>query len=123
LKDLAFFLRIIYVTHNQNLLSYLSLKITPQLARDASYQPAQMAALCFVSLRQLERFFRKVHNKTPGEWIREVRCDTAKTLISSGWPIKVVVQELHFSDGSHLCRDIKRIYGVRPRSLKERLAY
>src|SRR2546429_9276038 len=43
----------------------------------ASFRPAIMAAHCSVSLRELERFFTEQFEKTPRDWIREMRFLTA----------------------------------------------
>jgi len=87
-----------------------------ELAREARFQPAAMAALCPVSLRQLQRFFLKTFNKTPTQWTRELRCCIARQFISEGWSNKAVVAELHFANGSHFCHEFKRVYRVSPQA-------
>src|SRR6266852_2703848 len=86
------------------------------LAREADFQPAKMAALCPVSLRQLERFFALRFGKTPGEWSRELKCRQALKLITKGYSNKAVVAELKFANGSHFCHEFKRVYGASPQS-------
>jgi AraC-like DNA-binding protein len=56
-----------------------------QLARQADFQPARMAALCCIFYRQLERFFKLQFQKTPGRWLRALQCKLAKELISKGY--------------------------------------
>jgi len=85
-----------------------------KLARRAKFHPATMAALCFVSLRQVERFFRQRFGRTPTAWTRQLRCRLAKELISKGYSSKAVVLDLHFTDHSHLCHEFKRVYGAPP---------
>jgi AraC-like DNA-binding protein len=75
-----------------------------------------MAALCCVSLRQMERFFDSQCGLTPGRWLRELRCYFAAQLISKGWANKAVALELGFSNAAHLCHEFKRIYGLAPQS-------
>lgn len=87
-----------------------------ELAQNAEFQPAAMAALCPVSLRQMERFFAKQFHKTPGEWARELRCRLARHLISEGWSNRAVAEELHFGSESHFCHEFKRVYGVSPQT-------
>ncbi len=87
-----------------------------ELAREAKFRPAVMAALCPVSLRQLERFFLSTFNKTPTQWTRELRCCVARQLISQGWSNKAVVAELHFANESHFCHEFKSVYRVSPQT-------
>src|SRR6266404_1861201 len=87
-----------------------------KLAQEAAFQPAVMAALCPVSLRQMQRFFAERFEKTPREWARELRCRLARQLITQGWSSKAVAADLGFVDASHLCREFKRVYGVSPQT-------
>ena len=98
------------------------------LAKAANFQPQVMAAMCPISLRQLERFFKKDLKKTPSQWVRDLRCRLALKLISTGWSSKAVAAELHYWDESHFCREFKRVYrsspqtfapGFRPRAATE----
>ena len=84
------------------------------LAREASFKPADMAAMCSVSLRQLERHFLVRFQRTPGNWTRDLRFRIAKDLIIQGWSTKAVAQELRFTDSAHLCREFKRLCGTTP---------
>jgi len=86
------------------------------LARQVDFHPAKMAALCSISLRQLERFFALRFGKTPGEWSRELKCRQALKLITEGYSNKAVVAELKFASGSHFCHEFKKIYGISPQS-------
>lgn len=86
------------------------------LAKEAGFQPAMMAALCPISLRQLQRFFVQHFNQTPGKWMRKLRCEQARRLIAEGWSNKAVAAHLGFSNESHLCHEFRRVYGVPPQS-------
>jgi len=86
------------------------------LARQADFQPVKMAALCSISLRQLERFFALRFGQTPREWSRELKCRQALKLITEGYSNKAVVAELRFAGDSHLCHEFKRLYGASPQS-------
>jgi AraC-like DNA-binding protein len=86
------------------------------LARRADFHPANMAALCSMSLRQLERFFARRFRQTPGQWSRELKCRQALKLITEGYSNKAVVAELKFASESHFCHEFKRVYGASPQS-------
>ena len=89
------------------------------LAKQADYQPGNMAALCPISLRQLERFFAEKFHQTPGEWVRLLRCRLALQLISEGYSTKAAAAELRFASESHFCHEFKKTYGVSPQSSSE----
>ncbi len=87
-----------------------------KLAKQAEFQPATMAALCPISLRQMERFFAERFAKTPRKWARTLKCRLARQLIAEGWSNKAVAAELRFGNQSHLCHEFKRLYGVSPQT-------
>jgi len=86
------------------------------LAIDAGYEPATMAALCPISLRQLERFFKLNLGTSPRAWALELQCRRARGLIEHGYSNKAVVIELNFADESHLCHAFKKMYGCPPQT-------
>lgn len=88
-----------------------------KLAAEAKFHPAVMAAMCPVSLRQLERFFSEQFRQSPGKWSRELKCRLARELVAKGWSNKAIVSELGFGNESHLCHEFKRVYGVSPQRL------
>jgi AraC family transcriptional regulator len=87
-----------------------------QLANAAEYRPANMAALCGVSPRQLERYFLFKFQVTPRKWLREFQCRSAKLLIQRGYSNVAVVAELKFASESHFCREFKKFHGVSPQT-------
>jgi len=87
-----------------------------KMAKEANFQPQVMAALCTMSLRQLERFFKRDLKRTPRQWVRDLRCRLALELISTGWSSKAVAAELHYWDESHFCHEFKRVYGASPQN-------
>lgn len=88
-----------------------------QIAEEAHFLPSRMAAICPVSLRQMERFFVEHFGKTPTAWILELRCSRAKALIAQGYSTKAAAAELKFADESHFCHVFKRFYGVSPQTI------
>jgi AraC-like DNA-binding protein len=90
------------------------------LARAAGFRPAAMAALCGVSVRQLERFFVGRFGKPPRRWMRELRCELARDFITRGWSDKAVVSELKFANSAHLCHEFKSMYLSPPQTFAPR---
>jgi AraC family transcriptional regulator len=87
-----------------------------QLAKVADYQPCKLAALCGVSERQLQRFFRERRGKPPSDWLRELQCDIAKHLISQGYSTKAAAAESGFASSAHFCREFKKHFGTSPQT-------
>lgn len=87
-----------------------------QVAKAADFHPAKMAALCFISERQLQRYFHVRFQMTPREWLRRLQCELAKALISQGYSTKAAALELKFTDEPHFCREFKKFFGVPPQT-------
>jgi AraC-like DNA-binding protein len=87
-----------------------------QLAQAAEYRPADMAALCGISPRQLERYFHIKFQQTPRKWLRELQCRSARKLIQQGYSNIAVVAELKFASESHFCREFKKFHGFSPQT-------
>lgn len=79
-----------------------------RLAETARYDAKELAKLCHLSVRQLERDFRRDLGRTPQDWLNEQRIKTAQMLLLSGHLVKVVAMELGFKQVSHFCRQFKR---------------
>jgi transcriptional regulator GlxA family with amidase domain len=88
-----------------------------QVAQKAKFRPADMAALCRVSLRQLERYFWQHFHQTPREWMRHTRCRLAIELLEEGFLNKAVARELHYGNESQLCHDFRKVYGKSPQEV------
>src|SRR4051794_11906589 len=78
-----------------------------QVAKAAGFQPADMAALCGISSRQLQRFFLERFQTTPRQWLRAFQCRAARQLIGQGYSNAAVAAELGFASESHFCREFK----------------
>jgi AraC-like DNA-binding protein len=87
------------------------------LAVQAQYRPCQLAKLCNVSIRTLQRHFAKQSGMTLSGWLRDVRLNQAYSRIIAGEPIKAVAYDLGFKQLSHFSRVFKAVYGVAPRSV------
>ena len=85
-----------------------------QLAQRSGYQLGGIAELHGVSLRQLQRIFKRALNCCPRRWLRDLRCREAKQLVEQGYSSKAAASELKFATEAHFCREFKKVFGVSP---------
>jgi len=85
-----------------------------QLAGTARYDAKELAKLCNLSVRQLERDFRRYLGRPPQDWLNEQRIKASQQLLISGQPVKVVALELGFKQPSHFCRQFKSPWVKKP---------
>lgn len=90
------------------------------LAVAAHYRPRELASLCTVSLRTLQRHFSSRYGKTLSEWLRDVRISHAYDRIKAGEAIKAVSYDLGFKQPSHFSRVFKQVHGVAPSTITSR---
>src|SRR2546422_4444750 len=86
----------------------------PSLAQSARYRSDELARLCSVALRQLERYFAKHYGNSPRLWLNQLRLQAACELLRRGYYVKSVAYELGFTDAPHFCREFKLRYGLTP---------
>ena len=84
------------------------------LARKAEYDPGQLAAICSVSLRQLQRFTKENFQLTPQTWLNTLRLSEAKRLLRDGMSAKSTAITLGYKQLSHFSREFKRHAGLPP---------
>ena len=84
------------------------------LAEKAQYNVKDLAALCGISLRQLERYIKTTFAQTPEQWVNEFRLKKAQKLLSDGHSVKETAFSLNYKQASHFCRQFKDYTGVRP---------
>jgi transcriptional regulator GlxA family with amidase domain len=77
------------------------------LAQAARFDANELARLCQISTRHLEREFRRRLGRTPQDWLNERRIVAATQLLLSGLPIKAVAFEVGFKQPSHFSRHFK----------------
>src|SRR6476620_5857038 len=77
------------------------------LATAAGYNANSLASLCHVSVRQLQRQFRRTLGRTPQDWLDERRLAAAEILLRRGYQVKRVAFDLGFKQSSHFCRQFK----------------
>jgi AraC family transcriptional regulator len=69
----------------------------------------------------LSRAFRAAYGSTPGDYLRAVRIDHAKRLLTQpGLPIAQVAAAIGFCDQSHLTRTFRRATGMTPAAYRMR---
>ena len=78
-----------------------------KLAPTALYKAKNLARLCRLSSRQLQREFRRFLERSPQDWLNEQRIIAAEKMLLAGIPVKVVALELNFKQASHFCRHFK----------------
>jgi AraC-like DNA-binding protein len=81
---------------------------------------ASLAGACNISVSALERRFRKHLDKSPRQYINDVRLDNARRmLLETNKPIGTIALETGFADHSHFTRAFARKFGVSPRSERQ----
>jgi AraC-like DNA-binding protein len=90
------------------------------LAADSNYCPSELARLCHVSLRTLQRRFAANYGMTISDWMRNIRLAKAYARVVSGEPIKAVAYDLGFKQLSHFSRVFKEVHGVAPSFISPR---
>lgn len=73
------------------------------------------AGIGATAFRQL---FKKHYQKTPIEYITDLRLEHARNLISGGMPIELAAAESGFNDPKYFARVVKKHLGCTPRDLK-----
>jgi len=77
------------------------------LAAIAHYNSKELAKLCELSPRQLQRKFNVLFGRSPQDWLNHQRILAAQQLLLSGEPVKEVAFELGFKRVSHFYRQFK----------------
>jgi AraC-like DNA-binding protein len=75
--------------------------------------PKLAAELC-MSLRQLERVFRRATGMTPHEFYRQLKMRRAQQLLGTDLPLKAVANQLGFESQFHFSRTFKKHFGLPP---------
>ena len=84
------------------------------LALNAGYRPSDLASLCQISLRTLERHFQKNYGVTVSAWLRELRLGRAYQSLLQGKAVKEVAYEQGYKQVSHFSREFKNHFGISP---------
>jgi AraC-like DNA-binding protein len=92
------------------------------LAKESGYKPRELAALCQISLRTLERHFQKHYGLTVAQWLKELRLQEAYEQIKQGSSVKEVAFDMGYKQLSHFSREFKNEFGVSPSMLLSAMA-
>jgi AraC-like DNA-binding protein len=85
-----------------------------ELAGQANWSPAGVAKLARVSLRTLERHFRRVIGETPYDWLVEQRMAEACELLTGGLSVKEASFKLGYKNQHCFAREFKKHCGCCP---------
>jgi len=81
---------------------------------------ADIAASAFISEREVSRLFRSTMQKTPMEYLTEVRLDHARALLRDGArSITEISMECGFSDSAYFARIFQKKTGMTPREYRK----
>jgi transcriptional regulator GlxA family with amidase domain len=92
------------------------------LGRQSRYDVNQLAALCKVSLRTIQRHFALHQGQKPSQWLQTLRLQDAYWRIAAGESVKSVAFTLGFKQLSHFSRVFKHHFGFPPRSIAQPVA-
>ena len=85
-----------------------------EMARRANYSTAELASLCGVSVRQLERIFQHTFCQSPKRWLNTLRLNAARRLLQGGGSVKEAAFSFGYKHPQHFSRDFRRFFGVSP---------
>ena len=85
-----------------------------------NYRVGEMARYCKCSRRQLQRFFLLHFEKTPKQWLDEIRARIAAQEIARGDLLKSVSNDLKFKDPASFTRFFKRLQGTTPNNFSQK---
>jgi AraC family transcriptional regulator len=91
-----------------------SLEQWTQMAATSRYDAKMLARLCNLSVRQLERDFRRELDRPPQDWLNGRRIEAAKSSLLAGEPVKKVAFDLGYKQASHFCRQFKKSSTLTP---------
>jgi AraC-like DNA-binding protein len=85
-----------------------------RLANQSNYQPVEMARLCRISLRHLERECKVEFGCTPREWLKMQRLNNALIMLCGAPSVKHVAYALAYRQIPQFCREFKTRFGITP---------
>jgi transcriptional regulator GlxA family with amidase domain len=74
----------------------------------------ELAGICGVSNRTLERYFQEAYQQTPKHWLAELRWRQSLELVREGASVKAIATELGYQQASTFSREFKKRFGQCP---------
>ena len=87
------------------------------LAKQAGWSVKQLAKICGVSTRTLERHFKESVGKPPKAWMTEQRQKKAMKLLREGSFVKETASQLGYKQANSFAREFKKLSGQCPSTL------
>ena len=97
----------LHLVHNRRPLWF---RLTPR----AAYKVQNLARICGISVRQLERMFQEDFGRAPKAWMVEQRMIAARHLLMESGSVNMTAKALGYSDSSAFSRDFRNAYGLTP---------
>jgi len=85
-----------------------------ELAKASNYRACLLAKRSGISVRQLERIFKRQFSNQPQRWLDQQRLAQAKSMLLAGNSIKAVALNLGYKQSSHFCRQFKTVNEMTP---------
>jgi DNA-binding NarL/FixJ family response regulator len=80
------------------------------VAKAARYHVDELARLCHLPVRKLERHFQDHLQESPRRWLRKFRMSEAVRLLENGYSIKQVADQLGFAQSASFYREFQRFF-------------
>lgn len=98
--------------HFLKAVSYINANFARDISIGTVCEEAGIGATAFRLL------FKQYYQKTPVEYITQLRLEYARNLIAGGMPIEQAALESGFHDAKYFARTVKKHFGCTPRGLK-----
>ena len=86
----------------------------PARAEQAKNNVHNLAKICGLSRRHLQRLFKAIGRPPPKQWLRKLRMKRALELLREGLSVKEIADRLDFHDGPHFSKRFHDSFGVWP---------
>lgn len=87
--------------------------------RSSSLSIGIICSYAGISETLFRQLFRAHYNKTPVEYITDLRLEYARNLIAGGVSVETAALESGFNDSKYFARVVKKRFGCTPRALRE----